>query len=55
MQTIQNEKNRITLPKKYILSVFDIVTYKKTRKWMESTLYWEAKGTIKYVRHQNDK
>ncbi len=37
-------RSRKTLPKMYILSVFEIVTYKKTGKWIQSTLYSETKG-----------
>ncbi len=42
-------RNRKTLLKSYILSVFEFVTYKKTRKLMQSTLYWETKGHCKKV------
>ncbi len=46
-------RNIITLPKsnKSFLNCY----LQKMRKWMESTLYWEAKGTKKHVKHQNDK
>ncbi len=37
-------RSRKTLPKMYILSVFELVTYKKKKKLIQSTLYWETKG-----------
>ncbi len=43
MQTNQYQEVEKTLLKRYILSVFEL-TYKKTRKLMQSTLYWERKG-----------
>ncbi len=44
IQTNQYQQAEKTLPKMYILSVFELATYKKTRKWIQSTLYWETKG-----------
>ncbi len=44
IQTNQYQQAEKTLPKIYILSVFELATYKKTRKWMQSTPYWETKG-----------
>ncbi len=44
METNQYLEAEKTLPKVYILSVFELVTYIKRGKWIQSTLYWERKG-----------
>ncbi len=41
MQSNEYEERK----ERYILNVFELVTYKKNaKKWMPSTLYWERKG-----------
>ncbi len=47
IQTNQYQQAEKTLPKMYILSIFELATYKKTRKRIQSTLYWETKGQCK--------
>ncbi len=44
LQTNQYQEAEKTLPKIYILSVFELVTYKKNTKLIQNTLYWETKG-----------
>ncbi len=44
MQTNQYQETEKTLQKRYILSVFELVTYKKMLKLIQSTLYWETEG-----------
>ncbi len=44
MQTNEYEEIEYYYQKRYILNVFELLTFKKMRKWMESTLYWDTKG-----------